>query len=122
MSDAGQLIKRMVALSGDMAALNKAVKDKRKEIEDLKVEIRAALNAQGLHAANDGEHSVSIKEEFVPQAKNWDELFEYIYDNRYIHLLNRRLTSESCRELWALGTTIPGVEQFKTFDISLRKV
>lgn len=121
-ADVGSLIDLLVALKGQLARLKNAVKAKQEEIEATKQQMREALGAQGLTEGRNGTHSARIVELLVPQSTSWDQTYDYIHENRYYHLLHRRLSVEGCRELWASGTSIPGVEPFKTIDISLRKV
>lgn len=121
-SDVGQLIKELVALDQHAAELDRQTKAKRKEAKAKKEEIRLALGAQGLTSGRNQTHSATVTELLVPNAQNWNEFYDFVYDNRFAHLLHRRLSVEGCRELWASGSSIPGVEAQQIIDISLRKV
>lgn len=90
------------------------------DIERIKLEFRSEIGQVGLKEGRNSTHSASITEKVVPQAVSWDQFYPYVHTNQYYHLLQRRLSTPGCVELWEAGEVIPGVEQFKKVDVSLR--
>lgn len=54
----------------------------------------------------------------VPVVKNWQKLYEYIIHNDAFELLERRVGKNACKERWAEGEEIPGVEKFPVWKFS----
>lgn len=119
-ADIGGIIDRLVAKRAEKEKLVRAVERVEQDIEQIKLEFRAEIGQVGLREGRNSTHSASITEKVVPQAVSWDQLYPYVHDKKYYHLLQRRLSTPGCVELWEAGETIPGVEQFKKVDVSLR--
>jgi hypothetical protein len=120
--DVGAIIAELADLKKEKEAANKEIERIEKAQDQVKLRLRQALESLGLTEARNGSHSVAIVEKVLPQAENWEALYDYIHANKYYHLLWRRLSSTACEELFAQGIEIPGVEKFKKVDISMRSI
>jgi hypothetical protein len=57
----------------------------------------------------------------VPTVENWDLVEEWIYDNRALHLVQRRISAKIWETTVGLEGDIPGIKTFEQRKISLRK-
>lgn len=121
-ADIGRIINRLVHLKAELATLQGQVKDKEAEIEQVKLAFRTEIGAVGLQEGKTSTHSATVVEKLVPQVVSWDDYLAFIDQNKYFHLLQRRPSVPGCVELWEAGVTIPGCEQFKKIDVSVRKL
>lgn len=69
---------------------------------------------------NDGRATFSISEEVVPEIVDWDSLYTFIAENKYFHLLYRKVTARSFRELIENGVEVPGAEPKKRTTLRMR--
>lgn len=118
----GAIIDRLVAKRVELEALNRKVEAVEDDIKRIKAEFRTAIEGVGLKEGRNATHSASIVEKVVPQIVNWDHYLAFIDQTKYFHLLQRRPSAPGCTELWESGMVIPGCEQFKKVDISLRSL
>ena len=56
----------------------------------------------------------------VAQVEDWDEFWKYIYRHKLGHLLQRRVSDPSYRELLEQGKKVPGVSPFNKKRMSFR--
>jgi hypothetical protein len=90
----------------------------RKEIED---HLIASLPTSGATGVMGKLAEARVKRELVPTVKDWNQLYAHILLHKDFALLERRASRAYCREIWENGDSIPGVEQFPVFKISLVK-
>lgn len=99
------------------------VVDKLKEQETaLEEYVLANYQAQGIAGARGKLASVAVRELTVPTVVDWGKFYAYIARTKAWELLQKRPGSEACRERWAAGKVIPGVEQFKKLNLSVTKL
>lgn len=67
-------------------------------------------------------HQVRVVTEDVPQAENWEEVYEYVRKNKAFDLLQRRLNGKAVLDRIEDGKKIPGVKMFRAVKLSLTKV
>lgn len=118
----GDIIDRLAKRKVDLAAKQAEVKVIEDDISDIKQEFIAVATGVGVKEARTATHSATVKEVLFPQAVAWDQAYDFIHANKYYHLLQRRLSSPGCAELWDTGIEIPGVEKFRKIDVSLRGI
>lgn len=115
------IIDRLSQLRDQKRELEKEVK----EIEDAMVELKdtliARMQKEGFNSARASNATATLTSAIVPDVKDWDELYGYIFDNNAFHLLQRRPSVGAFRELFNAGEKIPGVAPFEKWDISLTK-
>lgn len=105
-----------------IATCKKDIEGYEERIRYLETELQALATKQGLTKGGGSNSTFKIEPVTVPQAVNWDEIYTYIYENKYGHLLHRRLGSKACEELWALGQVIPGIEKFTSNKVTVKGV
>lgn len=116
----GNLIDQLWELREDrrkLAAQDDALK---KEFENLEKEIMDRLLSEELPGARGKKGVVSYQEVELPHVVDWDEFWEFIYQNRYFHMMERRPSVPGCRELFEQGKVIPGVEKFVKQKLALK--
>ncbi len=89
-----------------------------REAEEVIVDM---MQKEGLEKFSSNKGTVSITTAVVPSVKDWDQVYEYIFDNRADYLLQRRLSTTAFRELYEMGTSVPGVEAFERTSVNLRR-
>ena len=95
----------------------KEVEEKAKEIEESLME---RLGKEGLEKATGTKASVSITSSVTADVQDWDAFYPYIAKNKFWHLLQRRVSDPSYRELLEQGKKVPGVVPFTKRRINLR--
>jgi hypothetical protein len=66
--------------------------------------------------------SCTISEKIYPTVSDWDAFYEFIRNNNYFHLLERRPSVGAYREAQNQGLNIPGVENFTKIEINTRNL
>ena len=73
------------------------------------------MQEQELFKIGDENGIVYIQRQVTPKVVNWDEFEAYIYENKALHMMERRPSRIAFRELHEQGEAIPGVDP-NTFD------
>jgi hypothetical protein len=105
----------------------KELEIKLKETESMIATIQKDL-IESMDTAQIGEsvsssgHKVVIAEETVPHVdpENWDQVYAFIHDNNYYHLLQKRLSVTAYREFLNMGKPVPGVLPYTTRKIKFK--
>lgn len=114
-------IEKLRTLSIEITSLNKKVgglKKRKRKIED---RIILAMEAEESLLVKTKHGTVSISKTDVASVKNWTLFEDYIYENRALHLLQRRASNDAYREEVKLKGEIPGVETFEVIALNLTK-
>lgn len=121
--------KTVAVLSDEILEVKLEIKEHEEEItelkkrkEELERELIAEAEKQQLKSGAGESSSFSIKEETVPQASDWDAVWQFIKENDYFHMVQKRLSSTACRELWELGQQIPGVNKYTSHKVNVKGV
>lgn len=109
MTSIGELIDTLHQLKTEKIQLEVVVKEKQAEINAAERDLMEAMDEQGVTQAAGQFSSVTIRESVKPQVVDWNEFYQFIYENEYGHLLDKRPSALGCAELFQNGTTIPGV-------------
>ena len=80
------------------------------------------LDGQGSTKCGNPSANISINEDTVPEVYDWEQFFEWLSETSNFELLQRRLSSTACKELWAMGVDIPGVKQRELRKLSIRLI
>lgn len=116
----GQLIDSMQKVRQKKRDLEDDLNEVKAEYNQLESEVMRRLKDADLDKASGSLATASIKITVYPTVKNADLFAEYIRANEADYLLTGTPSSPACRELWATGETIPGVEPFEKITINLR--
>jgi hypothetical protein len=90
-------------------------------VDELDDEIMQRLDDADLPGARGHLGSMSVVEAVVPNVKDWGQLYAYIKENDYFHLLNRAPNAAAFRELFARGD-VPGVEPFTKRSLKFKSL
>lgn len=116
----GKRIDQMFALRKKKAELEAAIKSLEGQIADLDSEIMEAMQAAGIEKTATKSGTASISTSVVAQVEDWDKFWTYIYRNKFGHLLQRRVSDPSYRELLEQGKKVPGVVPFTKKRVGYR--
>lgn len=123
----GTLIDKLWTLREEKRELEAKAAAVSKLMEPLEEQLFAKMDADGVDKATGRKASVSFS--FAVSANvgvdgdveaGWQALYGYIKKTGYWHLLQRRVTDTSYRELLDAGKKVPGVQPFTKKRINLR--
>jgi hypothetical protein len=116
------IIDEMFKLREQKRELDAQSKEVGKQYEALALRFAEAARAAGTDYARGSLASASITTQLVPQAKDWDEIYDWIRENDAMYLLHRRIASAAWKELLDSGEEIPGIEAYEKEGVSLNKL
>jgi hypothetical protein len=64
---------------------------------------------------------VSLGEAVYPQVQNWDEVYKFIHENEYYHMLEKRFAVLAYREVLGQGNNVPGVVPFTKRKVAFKE-
>ena len=117
-----ELIDRKKSIKTQMEKLNSELKGLREQENDIDLQLRKKLDAEGLKKTANEVASVSIKEETVPDVHDWDALYEHIKQTGDFSRIQRRISSTAYRELLKLGENVPGLQPREIRRINFRSL
>lgn len=116
----GEKIDRIYELREQKREFESRAKELGAKIDELKGEVRQELDDMGTHSLTATRAQAIVTEQTVPKVTDWDALRDYIRDNEYEHLFQRRINSAAYKELVDMGEEVPGVEPFVKRDVAIR--
>jgi hypothetical protein len=115
----GDLMRRKRAQIVAIKCINDDLKEAKAVELALDEAIVAKLDEAGTTASRvEGIGTAALKSSVVPNVKDWDAFHQYIAENGYFHLLDRRPNAAGCREAFERFGAIPGVEPFNKRTLS----
>ena len=66
--------------------------------------------------------TVNQAPEYVPHVMDWDAYWAFIHNTNNFSLLEKRPGKVACQEMWDNGLTIPGVEKYPVYKLSVTKL
>ena len=118
----GKLIDHMWELREKKRTLEASIKDLESKIGTTESELLEALQAAGMEKASSAKASVSVTSTTVATVTDWDEFGKFILKNKFLHLLQRRVSDPAYRELLDAGKKVPGTEPFTKKRLNLRSI
>jgi len=118
------LINRLFAVRREIEDIKRIqLKDLEAEKKDLETQVFGALDELGVDGTTiKGMGTVSITEQVVPQAEDWDKFYDYIMEDKMrFMLLNKALNAPSFREALTIEGDIPGLVPYTKRSLSVRK-
>lgn len=115
------LIDSLSELRASKKGLESQLKDVEKDISAVEGDIIKAMDAEGVLETKNHAAKVSISESVYPHVEQWDQFAQFILENRYLHLLERRPAVLAYRELLSLGKPVPGVLPFTKRKLSYKE-
>lgn len=117
-----ELIEKRAEIKKEMDVRNAELKDLRAIQDDLDFQLIKRLDADGVARTANKLASVSIAETEVPESEDWDAVYSHIMETGDFSILQKRMSSTACREMWKLGETIPGVQPRTVRRINFRSL
>lgn len=118
----GEVIDELHGIREKKRELEAEVKLVEKQLAEKERELMELMDGQQTRIAEGKTASVRIDDAVYPTAENWDDIHKYIHDNKYYHLLERRISVTAFRELVDRGEPVPGVIPFKKRKVSLKSL
>lgn len=118
----GSLIDQIWTAREEKRRLEADVKEVVAKIDELQEQLLERMQAEGTDKAQGSKASVSISSNVVADVKDWDEFWRYVIKNKFTHLLQRRVSDPSYRELLEAGKNVPGVEPFTKRTLNVRSL
>lgn len=67
-------------------------------------------------------YRAQIVQKEVPTLKDWDAFTSYVAKSGRWDLLHKRVSNKPVSDMWEEGEEVPGVEKFRTVDVSITKI
>lgn len=123
MSDSlGKLADDFFMLREKKRAIEEQLEMVEQEMRIAEMELLSQLDAQQVTKVTGKLATVSISESVKPSVEDWSEFENYIHDNRYYHLLERRPSVLGCREIFEKVGRIPGVVPYVQRKVRMLKI
>ena len=121
-NDLGILTAKLFDAKAAKTQINQELKLLNSEIEEIEVRLLLEMQRQKLVKIGDDEHgTVYISRQVAPKVVDWDALYQYIAQHQYFHLLERRASLKSYREMYEQGEEVPGIEPVVFDEVRTRK-
>jgi hypothetical protein len=119
--DLGQLSSELYDLKSKKKALNTEISVLNRDIKLVEADLLHTMNEQSLLKLADDHHTVYVARQLVPKVVNWDLFYEYIRENNYFHMLEKRPSRTAYRESFELGQAVPGIDPVQFDEVRTRK-
>lgn len=120
MSEIGDKIDELYQLRESKRALEEQLKDINKEMVAIESDLIDQMDAAKTSKSATDTASVSISKSVVPAVEDWDKFYDFIQQNGYFHMLERRPAALACREMFEQGGQIPGVVPFVKRKLNIK--
>lgn len=114
-----EIIEKLLSIRDQKKQLSLQEKALGEEQESLEHALMDRLDAEGSKSVSSELGTAVITETELPAADDWDATEEWIYGQRALHLLQRRIASGAYRELVAAGIAVPGLRTITKRSIGL---
>lgn len=118
----GGLIDQMSTLREERRKLDAQSTEIQKSFDGLETQLIELMDAEGTTKSTGHAASASIAETIEFNAQDWDTFMAYMAKNKLFHLVQRRLSAPSVRELFESKGKVPGLEPYTKRKISLRNL
>jgi hypothetical protein len=116
------LIERRAEIKRETEQLNNRLKDLKTAQDEIDLALLKKMDAEGLSRTANGDYSVSINEDTVPEVEDWDALYNHVISTRDFSLIQRRVSSTAYQELLKLGEGVPGLSPRTIRKINFRSL
>ena len=116
------LIEKRADIKRETEQLNVRLKDLKSAQDEIDLALLKKMDAEGLSRTANGDYSVSINEDTVPDVDDWDALYNHIVLTRDFSLIQRRVSSTAYKELLKLGEGVPGLSPRTIRKINFRSL
>lgn len=115
------LINSLCDLKRSKKTLESELKSLETQILNVEKDLMTAMDAEGILESKSGIGKVTIGESVYPHVEQWDQFSQFILDNGYLHLLERRPAVLAYRELISMGKPVPGVLPYTKRKITFKE-
>lgn len=119
---------RLDTLAEERDRLREAKRELERQVTALDEQLKAneqdiieIADQTGLTRFAVGKLSFSISENTVGQVEDWDQVYDFIHQNRAFHLLQRRLSNAAYKELLDAGEAPEGINPVTLRSLNMRK-
>jgi hypothetical protein len=116
----GYIIDEMYRIREQRREIAKQDKDLKEHFDNLEGELIKVMDEQQTLRSGGQLASAVISTDVYPNVTDWDTVYDYIKENDAFHLLKRQINAAPWRELFELGTPVPGTESFTKRTVSLK--
>lgn len=95
----------------------KALEDQAKEVEE---RLLKSMDFAGVDKFSTSRGTLSISSSVVADVQDWEAFGAYVIKNKFLHLLQRRVSDPAYRELLESGKKVPGVLPFTKKRLNVR--
>lgn len=118
----GGLIDQMSALREERRKLDAQSAELQKVSDVLETQLIELMDAEGTTKSTGHVASASIAETVEFNTQDWDSFMAYVAKTKQFHLVQRRVSAPSVRELFESKGKVPGLEPYTKRKISLRNL
>jgi hypothetical protein len=111
------VINVLAKIKSEKESLTQQLKELNLQKDAFEKELMQLMEKAGLQRASNGVATVSISEDVVYNATDWDAIYAHIQSSGDFSLLHRRLSNAAIREMDVAGENVPGTEA-----VTLQKV
>lgn len=118
----GEMADEVYAKKADIAAAEAAVKALQDECRDLENALMARMESEGTQQVRGKLALISISESIRPQLNDPEAFYNFVIKRKAPYLLERRVALNAWKDMVdTLGGPVPGVGEFKSQKLSVRK-
>lgn len=118
----GDLIKRLKELKAEYRQAEAESKRIKALLDGLERDIIKAMHDNHLERAAAVGVVVEPLLKTYPHVEDWDKFENWLFENRYGHMIEHRVSVTGYRELLGLGRDVPGVVPFPKTVLSVRSI
>jgi len=116
----GEKVDYIKTLKDERASINDLSKKYTKKIELAEQDFANACFEAGTDIARGKLATASVTNVEIPEVEDWDELYEYIDNNKASYMLYKRIKLGPIQEIWNSGRDVPGVSKVKKSKVSTK--
>lgn len=115
------IIRAMVEVRDERRTIAKRDKELVSQWDELKAQLLAKMKEQGedINSISSKTHTATMTKDPVPVVDDWDQFYDWLWETKSWHLLQRRIAVGAFREIIDSGGEIPGLHATDKVDISL---
>lgn len=115
------IIRAMVEVRDERRTIAKRDKELVAKWDEFKAQLLARMKEQGedINSISSKTHTATKTADPVPVVDDWDQFYNWLWETKSWHLLQRRIAVGAFREIIDSGGEIPGLHATDKVDISL---
>jgi len=115
------IIRDMVQVRDERRSIAKRDKELIAQWDELKAQLLAKMKEQGddISSISSKSHTATKTADTVPIVDDWDQFYQWLWETKSWHLMQRRIAVGAFREVIDSGGEIPGLRPDEKVDISL---